>query len=68
MGKKGFELTAHTDFEGQVYILSKDEGGRHTPYLRMPNADCPEVWAAAKQRRGEPAFADGVPAATKGNG
>jgi len=23
--------TPHTEFEGQVYILSKDEGGRHTP-------------------------------------
>lgn len=23
--------TPHTDFEGRVYILSKDEGGRHTP-------------------------------------
>ena len=25
-------ITPHTDFEGQVYILSKDEGGRHTPF------------------------------------
>ena len=25
--------TPHTDFEGQVYILSKDEGGRHTPFF-----------------------------------
>jgi len=24
-------ITPHTDFEAQVYILSKDEGGRHTP-------------------------------------
>ncbi|HKE68552.1 MAG TPA: elongation factor Tu [Nocardioidaceae bacterium] len=23
--------TPHTEFEGQVYILSKEEGGRHTP-------------------------------------
>jgi elongation factor Tu len=25
--------TPHTQFEGQVYILSKDEGGRHTPFF-----------------------------------
>ena len=23
----------HTKFKGQVYVLSKDEGGRHTPFL-----------------------------------
>ena len=25
--------TPHTNFEGQAYILSKDEGGRHTPFF-----------------------------------
>src|SRR5690606_8415282 len=25
--------TPHTEFECQVYILSKDEGGRHTPFF-----------------------------------
>ncbi len=25
--------TPHTEFEGNVYILSKDEGGRHTPFF-----------------------------------
>ncbi|KDS94415.1 MULTISPECIES: elongation factor Tu [Dermabacter] len=25
-------ITPHTDFEAQVYILSKDEGGRHNPF------------------------------------
>jgi len=25
-------ITPHTDFEANVYILSKDEGGRHTPF------------------------------------
>lgn len=25
-------ITPHTEFEGQVYILSKDEGGRHNPF------------------------------------
>ncbi|BCJ27997.1 elongation factor Tu [Actinocatenispora sera] len=26
-------ITPHTNFECQVYILSKDEGGRHTPFF-----------------------------------
>jgi len=26
-------ITPHTGFEAQVYILSKDEGGRHTPFF-----------------------------------
>ena len=25
--------TPHTSFEGSVYVLSKDEGGRHTPFF-----------------------------------
>ncbi|RRW94140.1 elongation factor Tu, partial [Pandoraea apista] len=26
-------ITPHTDFTGEVYVLSKDEGGRHTPFF-----------------------------------
>jgi elongation factor Tu len=26
-------VTPHTEFEGQVYILTKEEGGRHTPFF-----------------------------------
>ncbi|PNS07564.1 elongation factor Tu [Solilutibacter silvestris] len=26
-------ITPHTDFEGEIYVLSKDEGGRHTPFF-----------------------------------
>ncbi|MDR1358984.1 MAG: elongation factor Tu [Coriobacteriales bacterium] len=26
-------VTPHTEFEGQVYILKKEEGGRHTPFF-----------------------------------
>jgi elongation factor Tu len=26
-------ITPHTDFESEVYCLSKDEGGRHTPFF-----------------------------------
>jgi elongation factor Tu len=26
-------ITPHTDFKGQIYVLTKDEGGRHTPFF-----------------------------------
>src|ERR1700757_2597754 len=26
-------ITPHTDFEGQIYVLSKEEGGRHKPFF-----------------------------------
>ena len=26
-------ITPHTDFNSEVYVLSKDEGGRHTPFF-----------------------------------
>jgi elongation factor Tu len=26
-------ITPHTDFEAQVYVLTKDEGGRHNPFF-----------------------------------
>ena len=27
-------VNAHTEFESEVYVLSKDEGGRHTPFFK----------------------------------
>jgi elongation factor Tu len=27
-------ITPHTEFKGEVYVLSKDEGGRHTPFFQ----------------------------------
>ncbi|MDP1709989.1 MAG: elongation factor Tu [Candidatus Komeilibacteria bacterium] len=27
-------VTPHTDFEAEVYVLSKEEGGRHTPFMK----------------------------------
>ncbi|OGG92695.1 translation elongation factor Tu [Candidatus Kaiserbacteria bacterium RIFOXYD1_FULL_47_14] len=30
---KAGSVTPHTDFSAEVYILSKDEGGRHTPFF-----------------------------------
>ncbi|MCR4280282.1 MAG: elongation factor Tu [Candidatus Komeilibacteria bacterium] len=33
MAKPG-TVTPHTEFEAEVYILSKEEGGRHTPFFK----------------------------------
>lgn len=33
MAKPG-SITPHTKFRGQVYVLSKEEGGRHTPFFK----------------------------------
>jgi len=30
---KGGSITPHTNFEAQVYILTKEEGGRHSPFF-----------------------------------
>jgi elongation factor Tu len=27
-------ITPHTNFKGEVYVLSKEEGGRHTPFFK----------------------------------
>ncbi|MEK9174845.1 MAG: elongation factor Tu [Patescibacteria group bacterium] len=27
-------ITPHTDFEAEIYVLNKEEGGRHTPFLK----------------------------------
>ena len=31
---KSGSITPHTKFEAEVYILTKDEGGRHTPFFK----------------------------------
>jgi len=33
MAKPG-SITPHTEFKGEVYVLSKEEGGRHTPFFK----------------------------------
>ncbi|MFH1575723.1 MAG: elongation factor Tu [Candidatus Nealsonbacteria bacterium] len=30
---KSGSVTPHTEFEGEIYILTKEEGGRHTPFF-----------------------------------
>ncbi|MGA9786932.1 MAG: elongation factor Tu, partial [Candidatus Sulfotelmatobacter sp.] len=31
---KGGSITPHTKFKAEVYILTKEEGGRHTPFFK----------------------------------
>ena len=31
---KGGTVTPHTDFEGEIFILTKEEGGRHKPFFK----------------------------------
>ncbi len=31
---KPSSITPHTKFEAEIYVLSKDEGGRHTPFFK----------------------------------
>ena len=33
MAKPG-TITPHTDFTAEIYVLTKEEGGRHTPFLK----------------------------------
>ena len=32
---KPSSITPHTKFTAEVYVLSKEEGGRHTPFSRV---------------------------------
>src|SRR6202050_5863891 len=31
---KPTSITPHTNFKGEIYVLSKEEGGRHTPFFK----------------------------------
>src|ERR671918_755303 len=50
-------ITPHTDFTAQVYVLSKDEGGRHTPFL---NGYRPQFYFRTTDVTGEIRLPDGV--------
>jgi len=50
-------ITPHTKFEGQVYILSKDEGGRHTPFF---NGYRPQFYFRTTDVTGTVTLPDGV--------
>jgi len=50
-------ITPHTDFEAQVYILSKEEGGRHTPFF---NNYRPQFYFRTTDVTGAVTLPDGV--------
>ncbi len=49
-------VTPHTDFEAEVYILSKDEGGRHTPFF---SGYKPQFYVRTTDVTGEVTLPDG---------
>jgi len=56
LAKKG-TITPHTEFECQVYILSKEEGGRHTPFF---SGYKPQFYIKTTDITGEIALEKGV--------
>ena len=50
-------ITPHTEFEAQVYVLSKEEGGRHTPFF---NNYRPQFYFRTTDVTGAVALPDGV--------
>jgi len=50
-------ITPHTQFKGEVYILSKDEGGRHTPFF---NKYRPQFYFRTTDVTGEVTLDEGV--------
>jgi elongation factor Tu len=49
-------VTPHTDFEAEVYILGKDEGGRHTPFF---SGYKPQFYIRTTDVTGEVTLAEG---------
>jgi elongation factor Tu len=49
-------VTPHTDFEAEVYILSKEEGGRHTPFF---SGYKPQFYVRTTDVTGEVTLPDG---------
>jgi elongation factor Tu len=50
-------ITPHTDFHAQVYVLSKEEGGRHTPFF---NGYRPQFYFRTTDVTGSAALPEGV--------
>jgi elongation factor Tu len=50
-------ITPHTQFDAQVYVLSKDEGGRHTPFF---NGYRPQFYFRTTDVTGSASLAEGV--------
>jgi elongation factor Tu len=57
-------VTPHTEFEGKVYILSKEEGGRHTPFF---NGYKPQFYIRTTDVTGEADLPEGTEMAMPGD-
>ncbi len=57
-------IKPHTYFEGQVYILSKDEGGRHTPFF---NGYKPQFYIRTTDVTGSAELPEGMEMAMPGD-
>ena len=54
---KSGTITPHTEFEAEVYILSKEEGGRHTPFFTGYK---PQFYIRTADVTGEIALPEGI--------
>lgn len=54
---KPSSITPHKKFEGEIYVLSKDEGGRHTPFF---NGYRPQFYVRTTDITGSIALPEGV--------
>lgn len=50
-------ITPHTEFEAEVYVLGKDEGGRHTPFF---SGYKPQFYIGTTDVTGDVTLADGT--------
>ena len=50
-------ITPHTKFKGEVYVLTKEEGGRHTPFF---NGYRPQFYFRTTDVTGTAMLPDGV--------
>ena len=54
---KPVSITPHTDFETEIYILTKEEGGRHTPFF---NGYKPQFYIRTTDVTGEVSLPQGI--------
>jgi elongation factor Tu len=50
-------INPHTEFEGEVYVLSKEEGGRHTPFFTGYK---PQLYIGTSDITGDVTLSEGV--------
>lgn len=50
-------ITPHTEFEGEIYVLTKEEGGRHTPFFKGYK---PQFYVRTTDVTGEVILPDGT--------